>query len=326
MLAKNKVKNYGNVIVNKVASKPRISSKRATVSVVAAKSRDLFRTKITKASARRNFIKKIRIKVRAKKPLGLKKKIKNRIFLMKSTDSIFSSFWIGKIINAFIKNGKKSWASREIYKAFRLYKIKFNGNAVLNLLELIEKTRKIWVLRKWYKRYIKKKKAYSYIEYPKPILKIHQYKLGLKFVVSALKYETGVRKRDKKDPFKDKTWRIEYSDIAGKKEWKPNFLPFYRNFYNAIVLLKRKKFKSVVTRHRKNFYEKAWKRQHLAPKKRWWYPQYLWKIPLPSKFINTRRRFRSKRISRKNRNAPRNERKGRAVARRKPRRTVRLKI
>lgn len=78
----------------------------------------------------------------------------------KYTDGIYSSYWVGRFINMFIIKGKKKTAARHMYQAFAQLKYSLREMPLLVLLEILEKLKPTFRLRK----YIRKRNIIK--EYP----------------------------------------------------------------------------------------------------------------------------------------------------------------
>jgi ribosomal protein S7 len=76
--------------------------------------------------------------------------IKNKIYYneyIRISDGIYNSFWIGKMINKFVKNGKKSIIENRFEKIYTYIKVSLCINFNVFVLERLERIRPIFKLK-----------------------------------------------------------------------------------------------------------------------------------------------------------------------------------
>ena len=66
----------------------------------------------------------------------------------KGSEGVYSSFWLSKLVGMFITQGKKKTATRHFYKALVQLKYQLNRSPALLVLELLEKLKPTFKLRK----------------------------------------------------------------------------------------------------------------------------------------------------------------------------------
>lgn len=108
------------------------------------------------------FKKRKKLPRTAKLPDDMSKKL-NAIFY-KNIDPVYGSFWLGRFINTFQKNGKKRYASRQVYQGLSLFKYAKNTNPILYFFETLDKIKPTLKLRNYLAKRGKIKK------YPVPVL------------------------------------------------------------------------------------------------------------------------------------------------------------
>jgi ribosomal protein S7 len=90
-------------------------------------------------------------------------------------DSIYQSFWVGRLINFFIKKGKKKAAAKQMHSALLRLKIEQNTNPLLFILELLDQAKPIFKLE----NYFLGKKM---INYPRVVNESKRYMIALKWL------------------------------------------------------------------------------------------------------------------------------------------------
>jgi len=104
----------------------------------------------------------------------------------RSMDGVYHSYWIGKLCNCFIKKGKKKWVYNQLYRSFILIKLTQNILPTIYLLEVMEKLKPFFILKKWfqgnnerwiiYPKLSKSQAAYSLVLHRIKALVIMSYK------------------------------------------------------------------------------------------------------------------------------------------------------
>jgi len=67
--------------------------------------------------------------------------LKKRIKMFQSWEGNYNSYWLGRFINMFIRQGKKSFITKQVYKTLLIYKLIYDRLPHLFLLETLEQIR-----------------------------------------------------------------------------------------------------------------------------------------------------------------------------------------
>ena len=160
----NVVKHFSDIkkvtnsqIVQKIFAKRKAAAKRRA-RIARAKAR--FNDK--KNKNRRNKLdkkyKKPRRKKRTPKQLLARleaiKKIKPpaiplNVDFYKSADGVYNSYWLGKLINTLLHDGKRKIVSKQVYKAFTLVKLVTGESPMILFLEILEQIKPLFRLRNY---------------------------------------------------------------------------------------------------------------------------------------------------------------------------------
>ena len=161
-----------------------------------------------------------------KKKVRLKRQRFFRHLYFRNLDGLFHSFWVGKLINFFIMNGKKTFISTQVYKSLLLCKFCNKMQPLTLFLEILDQLKPLVLLTNWYRG--RKMRVY-----PRPAKNYLRCKFALNWFVTELK------KNDMKInrvtlPFFFRIY-IKFLEFR-KKEKHPIFALRRKYTYNAVRL------------------------------------------------------------------------------------------
>jgi len=111
----------------------------------------------------------------------MKKKTNKNVVFYRKLDSIYNSFWLGKLMNFYIKHGKKNLIYKQFYKSFFYFKYNCNISPFLYILEILAQAKPLFF--KLYNWMFRRKT----IQYPRIASETELYKVALKWFYLYLK-------------------------------------------------------------------------------------------------------------------------------------------
>lgn len=98
----------------------------------------------------------------------------------KYIEGIYSSYWMGRFLNMFVKKGKKKTAAKHLYKALLYAKLQLGSMPMLLLLELLERLKPTFRLRKYVVRRTQLK------EYPHVARASRRYMMSVRWLADEI--------------------------------------------------------------------------------------------------------------------------------------------
>jgi hypothetical protein len=112
------------------------------------KAKNYFKKSGAQHQKQKNLLNKTLTEIVRKKHQRFKRKTRF-ITYYNFVDGVYNSYWFGKFINMFIKEGKKRKAQALIYTAFDSLKYTYNISAFKMLMNTLNKLRSVFKLRKY---------------------------------------------------------------------------------------------------------------------------------------------------------------------------------
>jgi len=136
-------------------------------------------------------------------------------------EGVYSSYWLGRFMNSFIRRGQKKAAHRHIYKALLIFKLHTGVAPLVTFLETLEQLKPAFRLSHWFPRN-------TAIIYPRVVTPWLRYRTALRWLVDDVASSESYASSRVKIPF----WYQTLIKLVGWQSLKKHPLIKRRNKYH----------------------------------------------------------------------------------------------